>query len=93
MSVEQLAPSAALSTTTPTRPDRSSNPDRRSGKPATNCLGYLSVTAESTRSVSHELSFEYATLVSSVTPETEIVATAFHDARKVLEASVSESQK
>jgi hypothetical protein len=34
------APSATLSTTNSTWPDLGSNPGRRGGKPATNCLSY-----------------------------------------------------
>jgi hypothetical protein len=37
---EKTCPSATLSTTNPTWPDPGSNPGRRGGKPATNCLGY-----------------------------------------------------
>jgi hypothetical protein len=37
---EKTCPSATLSTTKPTWPDPGANPDRRSGKPATNRLSY-----------------------------------------------------
>jgi hypothetical protein len=37
---EKTRPSVTLSTTDPTWPDPGSNPGRRGGKPATNCLSY-----------------------------------------------------
>jgi hypothetical protein len=37
---EKICPSATLSTTNTTWPDPGSNPGRRGGKPATNCLSY-----------------------------------------------------
>jgi hypothetical protein len=40
MQIGKTCPSVTLSTTNPTWPDPGSNPDRRGGKSATNCLIY-----------------------------------------------------
>jgi hypothetical protein len=52
---EKTCPSATLSTTNPTWPDLGSNPDRRVGKPATNCLSYGTA---STLQVAQTVSFQ-----------------------------------